>query len=329
MRYGVIGGGGMASYHAHNLTLIPTATLVACAAFEFNDAIRATAQEVGATCTASVADLCARTDIDAVVIATPTDTHAQVALLAMQAGKHVLVEKPLARTLADAQLMLGASHHYGVKLLCGQVVRYFREYATAHQLITRGDIGTVAVARTTRCGTYPAAHTWYADTARSGGVALDLLIHDLDWLRWTFGEVTRVYARGLIDRAIPNRDTVMVILRFASGVIGYAESNWSYPSGFHTSLEVAGSNGIVAHRNDDVLDLSLRSQVGSGAQLVADPLALEDPYLAQLSDFTQWCAGGTVPRSTAHDSYEALRLSLAVLESIQTGRPVYLQGATA
>ena len=329
MRYGVIGGGGMASYHAHNITLIPAATLVACAAPELNDAIRATAQRVGATCYATAAEVCARPDIDAVVVATPTDTHAHAAILAMQAGKHVLVEKPLARTLADAQLMLDGAQQYGVKLMCGQVVRYFREYATAHQLITRGDIGTVGVARTSRCGAYPAAHTWYADTVRSGGVALDVLVHDLDWLRWTFGEVTRVYARGLIDRAIPNRDTVMVILRFESGVIGYAEANWSYPNGFHTSLEVAGSNGLVAHRNDDVVDITLRPQAGSGARLAHDPLALEDPYLAQLSDFTQWCAGGTTPRSTARDGYEAVRLSLAVLESVQTGRPVLLQGAAS
>jgi predicted dehydrogenase len=241
----------------------------------------------------------------------------------------VLVEKPLARSLADAQLMLDAAQQYGVKLMCGQVVRYFREYATAHQLITRGDIGTVGVARTSRCGAYPAAHTWYADTVRSGGVALDLLVHDLDWLRWTFGEVTRVYARGLIDRAIPDRDTVMVILRFESGVIGYAEANWSYPNGFHTSLEVAGSNGLVAHRNDDVVDITLRPQAGSGARLAHDPLALEDPYLAQLIDFTQWCTDGTAPRSTARDGYEAVRLSLAVLESVQTGRPVHLQGAAS
>ncbi len=326
MRYGVIGGGGMGSYHAHNITLIPGATLVACAAPELNDAIRATAQHVGATCFASAIEICARTDIDAVVIATPTDTHAQIAVLAMQSGKHVLVEKPLARTLADAQRMIDAAKQYGVKLQCGQVVRYFREYATAHQLITRGDIGTVGVARTSRCGAYPAANTWFADTARSGGVALDLLVHDLDWLRWTFGEVTRVYARGLIDRAIPDRDTVMVILRFASGVIGYAEANWSYPNGFHTSIEVAGSNGIVAHRNDDVLDIKLRPQAGSSARLAQDLLALEDPYLAQLNDFNQWCAGGTAPRSTANDGYEALRLSLAVLESVHTGRPVLLQG---
>ena len=82
----------------------------------------------------------------------------------------------------------------------------------------------------------------------------------------------------------------------------------------------------MAHRNDDVLDLTLRPQAGSGARLAHDPLALEDPYLAQLIDFTQWCTDGTVPRSTARDGYEALRLSLAVLESVQTGRPVLLQG---
>ena len=319
MRYGVIGGGGMARAHAGHVVRLPGAVLAAVAAPDIHADLIALAHSVGATVGTDVDALISRTDIDAVIIATPTDTHAGLTIAALQAGKDVLVEKPIARTVAEGEAMAATAHRHGRKLLCGQVVRYFAEYATAHDLIVAGSIGTVGVARTSRAGAHPPATSWYADTSRSGGVALDLLIHDVDWLLWTFGPVARIYARGLTARQIPGRDGVLAILRFANGVIAHVEANWAYPGGFTTTLEVAGSDGIVAHTNTGVTDLRMHAQPGSPAQLAKDPAAREDPYYAQLCAFDTWIRGGAAPRSTPASSIESLRIALAIAASAADG----------
>ena len=315
----------MAGYHALNITRMPHCTLVALGAPEYSTMTRDVATAAGAPCYDDASAVFTRGDIDAVIIATPTDTHAAVAVAAMQAGKHVFVEKPLARTLVDARAIIDASIRYQRHLMTGHVVRYFADYAQAHQLITTGGIGQPRIARTTRCGAFPGGgRHWYADLQRSGGVLLDLIVHDYDWLRWTFGPADRIYARGLINAGFDRKDAAMSIVHFASGVIAYAEASWAYPNGFRTSLEVSGSNGLIQHANDDVLDISLNAFADTTASLAPDVDGHEDPYLAQLRDFVAWCAGGPAPRSVAEDGYEALRMSLAALESVQTGRAVSL-----
>lgn len=322
MRYGIIGGGGMALTHARHVLRHREATLVACASEAFTPAMQSLVTTHNVPCTDTVAQVLSRQDIDAVLIATPTDTHAALTIAALEAGKQVFVEKPLARTVAEGQAMLAASQRTGNKLLCGQVVRYFADYAQSHTLITSGAIGRVGVARTSRAGAHPPAQSWYADTPRSGGVALDLLIHDIDWLLWTFGPIARVYAKSLTARNIPGRDGVLAILRFHSGVIAHAEANWAYPGGFVTTLEVAGSDGIVSHRNTDAPDIALRPHSQTNAELATDNDALEDPYYAQFCAFDAWIGGGAAPRSTPEDSLRSLAVTLAVGESAARGAVV-------
>ena len=319
MRYGIIGAGGMALTHASHVLRHADTTLVACTAVEYSPAMQLLTGTAGVPCVAHAADLITRTDIDAVLIATPTDTHADLAIAALQAGKHVFVEKPLARTVSEARAMLTAAQANKRKLLCGQVVRYFPEYAQSHDLIISGAIGRVGVARTSRAGVHPPAESWYADTLRSGGVALDLLIHDIDWLLWTFGPVQRIYAKSITAKTISGRDGVLAILRFHSGVIAHVEANWAYPNGFVTTLEVAGSDGIVAHRNTDAPDISLRPHAHTDAHLAADARAIEDPYYLQFCAFDAWIRGGPTPRSTPEDSLRSLATTLAIVASAQTG----------
>lgn len=324
MRFGVIGGGGMAGYHALNLTRIPGSTLVACGSPEYSQFTRDVAAKVDAPCYATAAEVFARNDIDAVVIATPTDTHKEMTIAALQAGKHVFVEKPLARNLADATEMIEAATRYQRKLMPGQVVRYFREYASARDLVIAGEIGTPAVARTVRNGAVPGGgRHWYGDIARSGGVALDLLVHDYDWLRWVFGPAERVYAKSMKHAGTDGKDALLTIVRFASGVIAHSEASWAYPSGWNAAFELAGSGGLINHVDGTVRDITLNAAAGSGATLAPDS-GIEDAYLHQLRDFAAWCAGGPTPRCVAEDGYEALRLSLAAYESAQTGKAITL-----
>ncbi len=116
------------------------------------------------------------------------------------AGKHVLCEKPMALALADCDAMIEATKRAGVAFTIGQCVRFPRVRARQAAHRRRGG-GTPAAVRIRRGGDFPHTDTdWYADPGQSGGVLFDLMVHDLDWLRWCFGPVTRVYAKGLVER---------------------------------------------------------------------------------------------------------------------------------
>lgn len=328
MRFGLIGAGGMGRYHADSLSRVAEASIVAIGEPVVVGPVSSLAEHLGADLLPSAEAVLARDDVDAVIVATPTSAHAEVAIAAARAGKHIFCEKPLARTLQEGEAMLEAAAAAGVKLAAGQVVRYFPDYAAARDMVLRGDIGQPGVARATR-GTLLLAHSWYADFERSGGVALDIMIHDLDWMRWTFGPVERLHAHGLTYAGMPGRDAAMAVLRFRSGVLGYVEGSWASPGGFCTSLEVSGSGGLIRTDNRSSATLLFEmfpDEHGDRPALYAGSGFTESPYTLQLRDAIGWFAGGEPPRCTGEDAFESLRLALSVLESMHTGRPVVFAG---
>lgn len=328
MRFGMIGAGGMARLHASMLAGIEGATVAAFADPQLPQAAVELAERLGADTLASAEALLARQDIDAVVIAVPTDLHRELAVAAARAGKHVVCEKPLARTAQQGEEMLREAERAGVKLAVGHVVRYFPEYAAARERVQRGELGTPGVVRATRGGRFPfGPDSWFAAVERSGGVVLDVMVHEFDWLLWTFGPVERVFAHGLTYANMPGTDMAMAALRFRSGVVGYVEGVWAHPSGFRTSLEISGSGGLL--RTDNSHYSPVRFELfpaADGSPRPNPPGAwlADNPYMVQMRDFVRWFAGGPPPRTSASDALDALRLGLATLDSIRTGRAVTL-----
>lgn len=269
-----------------------------------------------------------QTQPDIVDVCTPTPLHREYVEKAAAAGKAVFVEKPLARTLADCDAMIDAVEHAGVPAMTGHVLRFFPEYAAAKRLVDAGAVGTPAAIRTARMGGFPSwsdAPNWYADPAQSGGVALDLILHDFDWLRWTFGPVSRVYARGLYgQKEYEGRlDYALVTLRFVSGAAGHVTGSWAHPSGFRTTLEIAGDRGLVEH--DSARSAPLTVSLRGGGSAAESPLApQEDPYYLEIAAFVAALDTNSPPPVTLHDGREAVRIGLAALESIETGKPVIL-----
>ncbi len=271
--------------------------------------------------------------VDVVDICTPTHLHYEMVLAAAAAGKDIVCEKPLARTVAQAEEMIAVCEAAGVKLLVAHVVRFFPEYAQAQAQIAAGEIGRPAIIRLKR-GTFQpkkAADNWFVDFEKSGGMMLDLMIHDFDYARWVAGEVKTVYAQSVGNsHAGAAVDHGLAILTHESGALSHVEGSWAYPPPlFRTRLEIAGSNGWLRHDSGEnaALGIYLHEMPGQGeapdVPLPGSPL-LEDPYLTQIKSFYAHLADGTPTAVSARDGLAALKIALAAIESAATGRPVDL-----
>jgi UDP-N-acetylglucosamine 3-dehydrogenase len=323
MRVGLVGAGFMGGVHLNAYAGIPAVEVVGVADARTEAAV-AGAEMVGARPYASYEELVAAEDVEVVDICLPTAFHRDLAIRASGEGRHVILEKPIARTMEDAQEIAEAFSGDGPRLFVGHVVRFFPEYVGIKAKIDAGDLGTVGVVRTSRRSPFLLGwNDWYADWRVSGGVLLDLVIHDFDYLRWTLGEVERVYARGLLGREYNRLDYVLATLRFESGAIAHVEGHWGYPGPFNYSIEVAGSDALLTVDSTEPASLQL---IGGAPDEVPDLAAGMSPYENELDHFIHCIATGEEPIVEAHDACQALRIGLAATESVLTGSPVTLGG---
>ncbi len=327
LRVGVVGVGTMGSLHAAAWAATPAQI----SGFFALDQPRSEmlAQQYGAKAFWGVEEMLDQVDV--VDICTPTYLHHPMAIRAAQAGKHVICEKPLALSVADGQAMIDACNAAGVHLLVGHVVRFFPEYALAKATVDRGDIGRVAVTRLKRVNFQPTRSTgnWFLDPEKSGGMIVDLMIHDFDYARWLCGEVESVFARSVRTQD-PDAagDYCLAMLRHRSGALTHVEGGWAYPPPtFLTALEVAGEHGLIEHPVGNSISVKAQLMPTEGGALpdvgvIAYPTD-ESPYTTEIKHFYDVLTGTiSVPRVTAEDGLEALRLALAVQQSARSGRPV-------
>ncbi|WP_260848727.1 Gfo/Idh/MocA family protein [Streptomyces sp. SLBN-118] len=304
-----------------NLASVPGCRLATVTSEQVSPAALEAVRSTGAD-TAGVDEVLAPERVDAVIIATPTDTHAYYALRAIDAGLPVFLEKPLARTPAEARLVRDRAAAQGVKLAVGHVVRYFPEYAAARDLVRYGELGTPSVARLARWNTVPAGvGEWYGDVARSGGVLLDMAIHDVDWCLWTFGPAARVYA---VSAGGPDSPVIALTMRHAAGTISYIDASWREES-FTTRLEVAGTQGLFSA--DGSGSAGFASARGHGRTYLPPASASDDPYVMELRAAIDWFRGGPPPLATVADACDAVEVIEAAQRSLDTGRAIALEGA--
>jgi len=282
-----------------------------------DDAAAALAGKVGARVASEEGELFGD-DVDILVVTTPTPFHSYYTVKAAQAGRHVFCEKPMCRTLEQGEEMLEAVHASGITFMVGHVLRWFPQYARAHALITAGEIGTVGVARTSRINTMPTGRgNWFQDYALSGGVTLDMTIHDFDWLLWTFGPAERVYSLGARQH-IPLLDYGLTTIRFESGAIAHAEGSWADKGALRTGFDIAGSGGLLRHDSTQTSTLTIQRRAGeegrAAVQVPSSP-AVRSPYMLEEEHFVQCVIVGEVPAVTADEALDAVELALAALKS--------------
>ncbi|MBI4626758.1 MAG: Gfo/Idh/MocA family oxidoreductase [Verrucomicrobia bacterium] len=262
----VIGAGIMGSAHAGAVVADPRGRLVGVASVPVDGARQLAAKYGAPVATTGYHDLLARPDVDLVVIATPDHLHTEIAIATAQAGKAMLIEKPLATSLADADRVIDAVEQSGVMAMTSFNHRWIPSYARAREEIAAGAIGLPRMAyarKNDRIYVPTTMLSWASGTSP----AWFLSSHDIDLVCWFFGDdpATEVYAtavRGVLRRrGIDTEDAIQAQVRFASGAVATFESCWIYPDTFpsltDSFIEVVGEEGMIhLDRKDDQLEIA-------------------------------------------------------------------------
>ncbi len=330
LRVGLIGAGRIGRVHATNITYrIPEAEVVAV-----SDIFPETAEKLAAELNIPVAyadhrPLLDDPSVDAVLICSSTDTHAPLIEETAEAGKHIFCEKPIALDLAAIDRALATVARSGVKLQIGFNRRFDPNFKRVHDLVAAGRIGVPHLLRITSRDPEPPPIGY---VKVSGGIFLDMTIHDFDMARYLIGsEVEEIYAVGAVrvDPAIGEAgdvDTAIVTLRFANGVLGTIDNSRKAVYGYDQRVEVFGSKGMVAVSNN-----TPDTAVISDAEGVHGPLPLfffmeryTASYIAEIKAFVTCVRQDTPPPVTGHDGRVPVIMGYAAKKSLTEGRPVKL-----
>ena len=326
----VVGLGMMGQRHARIWAELADTNLISV-----YDVVPERAAEVAAAYGGKVAgslqEALAAPGVDLVSVCTDDQSHLEPCVAAAQAGKHVLVEKPLALSLADADAIIAACRAAGVVLMVGHVVRFDPRYQVGRQAIVDGEVGEVI-------HVYGRRNNVVSSGRRVGGrtsVAFFLGSHDLDLMRWYVGaEAVRVYAessrKALVDLGAD--DTIYTLLKYDNGAVGCLETSWAIPEGVPNTLdarlEVVGTKGRVSVRvGDESLEISghdraRRPDIAYGPVLNG----LQHGALrTQLEHFADCVRTGCEPLITPADARAAVELCVAIHQSLDTGAPVVLR----
>jgi myo-inositol 2-dehydrogenase / D-chiro-inositol 1-dehydrogenase len=320
-----LGVGRMGETHLRNLVGLGGVRVVAVADPNGDAAERGKALANAEVALTDIEKAIGHPGVDAVVIVTPTETHARLIEIAVQAGKAVFSEKPIALDLAETSRVVRLAQEKGALVQIGFMRRFDPGYSTAKAKITAGELGKLETFRALSRDTYPPSLKFLLS---SGGLFLDMAVHDLDLARFLVGEVDEVQAWGsvLIDESFAQAsdvDTAATLLRFKNGVLGVTEtsrrSNW----GYDIRTEVAGSIGkVVIEAPQKTPLLFARDFASSYDHFENFPDRFDKAYRLQLESFFRDLQAGRKPSPGPEDALETLRLAIAVTKSWREGRPV-------
>lgn len=332
LRAGILGAGTMGKFHSASYSKIPEVKVAGF--FDINqEKAKALAKNYDAKIYPTAEELINDSEIDFIDICVPTPFHKQYVLACANAKKHVICEKPIALTVEDAVEMVSACKKANIKFMVGHVLRYFHEYIKIKEIIESGRIGKVGVVRCSRCSGHPRGwEDWYAKPELSGGLILDMLIHDIDFLIWCFGKPERVYTHALtFKEKKPNLiDYCLILMYFKNKVIAHIEGSWAYPRGtFFTTFEATGTDGLIEFDSRKSVPLSLSLTQTAENQMagvsVPESPVLESPYLLELKNFVNYLLEKEKPKVTPEEAVLALKVTLSALDSAKTGKVISLK----
>ena len=325
IRFGILGAGRIGKVHAATIAKSSKAKVVFIADAMPKAAVEL-AKSVGAE-VASVEDIIKSKNVDAVLIATPTDTHADYIELAARAGKAILCEKPVSLSVARIEKCLKVVEKTKAKLMIGFNRRFDPNFANLEQRIRRGDIGAVELVTVISRDPGPPPVDYIK---RSGGLYRDMMIHDFDMARFLVGEefvVVQALGASLVDKEIGKAgdvDTASVQMQTASGKICVITNSRRATYGYDQRMEVHGAKGML--RAGNVHNTTVELANASGFQ--GDPVLnffterYGVAYANEVNSFIDGVAKGVSARPNGHDGLQAQKLADAATKSWSTGRPV-------
>lgn len=323
---GIIGLGNIGRMHALALGDLPEARLVAYSGGGAGDPATAGASQL------SPAGVIGHPDIDVVAICTPSQTHAELALAALDAGKHVLVEKPLALSVGDAVRIADRARATGRVVSMVAQRRLEPEHRHLKQALDSGALGALRLAIAEvhwwRDDAYYAAAGWRSSMAGGGGSLMNQGVHSVDLIRWLCGEVIEVTAQyGTVGHRFDAEDTTVATLRFASGALGLLSTTTATPPGHPATLGLYCAEGTVELGQGEVLRWEVPvpppGPAEGPASGASDPLAIgRTGHLQQWRDVLEAIRDGTEPAVGVDDAVATVRLLCAIYAAAETGRAV-------
>jgi predicted dehydrogenase len=333
---GLIGCGRVAPRHAQSFAELADARLVAVA-----DVIESRAQrfakEHRAEAYADYRRLLERRDINAVSICTPSGMHAAMAIEAMQAGKHVIVEKPMAMNLRDADRMIATAEAMGLQLCVILQNRYNPPMQDLRRVVDEGKLGRLLLGNATVRWYRPQEYYedgWHGTWAMDGGALMNQSIHHIDALQWLMGDVESVFAyTATLAHKMEAEDVGVVALRFKSGALGTIEgSTVTYPENLEGSVALFGERGSVkvggTALNRKVIwkiegELEHEREWLTRDQ-VDPPSVYGTSHKHVIADMLGAIRENRAPRTNGRDARKSVALVLAIYESARTGKPVQM-----
>lgn len=317
LNIGVIGLGAIGQKHCQALAQIERVKIVALA--DINESVLSkTSEEFGGTPYKDFNELLGHPGLNAVIVATPDHLHREPCVAAAEAGKHILVEKPIATTIEDANVVIEAAQKADVKLMVGFSLRFNLHYLQAKKIVEEGKLGDVISVFARRLNVIT-----QADRIKGRcGVLLFLGIHDFDVLRWILNsEPISIYCEEStsVPKKFPDENETFSIIRFENGVIACAHIGWNLPvqhlGGRDFKLDIIGSSGSF-YLNQMRQGIEIYSKTFSKFPSVSSGLLDEDRSFVD-------CVLDDLPiPATGKDGIIALRMVIAALESIKTHKPV-------
>ncbi len=336
LKFGLIGCGRIAPRHAQSIRELPGAALVAVADIKASRVQRFAADH-GAEAYSDYRRLLDRPDVAVVSICTPSGMHAEMAVAALQAGKHVIVEKPIALSLADADRMIAAARSAGRKLCVVLQNRYNPPMQDLRRAVDEGKLGRLLLGNATVRWYRPQEYyedDWHGTWAMDGGALMNQSVHHIDALQWLMGPVESVFAyTGTLAHRMEAEDAGVAVIRFRGGALGVVEgSTLTYPENLEGSVALFGERGSAkvggTALNRKVLwklagELEHERELLTREQL--DPSSVYgSSHRAVIANMLAAVREDREPKTNGPEARKSVALVLAMYESARTGQAVML-----
>jgi len=343
-RFAIVGAGVIGKVHAGALAGLPGVADLVAVVDSDPERAKALASQYGADAGDDLETVLRRDDVDAVSVCTPSGRHSDVAVAALEAGKHVVVEKPLDVSLAAADRIIDAERRTGRIVAVISQHRFDRSAEKVLQAVRDGHLGTITSAIAShawwRGQSYYDSGDWRGTWALDGGGAImNQTVHTINLMITAVGTPVEVFAYTgcLAHERIEVEDTAVAVVKFASGGLGMIHGTTAAYPGLDASLRVFGSKGSAVISNDELVflhenagdapeiamsEMTGLNQVGEDFRLRPGEAGLGHAHRRQLADFVDAIATGRPPRVGTAEARTALAVILALYESAATGQPV-------